>query len=161
MLIKRNALVAFAAVFLLFAATSSISAAPTASLSQTELTLLNVVNQTRATHGLQPVRFDMTLERAARAHSGDMLRKGYFAHGPFVQRLRSYGAKTRFVGENLAWGSGRYARARWIVESWLASPSHRANLLRPGFDRIGIGALRGSFQGQPWTLVVTADFGGR
>jgi uncharacterized protein YkwD len=37
---------------------------------------------------------------------------------------------------------------------------HRANLLRPGFNRIGIGAARGTFHGLPDALVVTADFAG-
>jgi uncharacterized protein YkwD len=61
-------------------------------------------------------------------------------------------------GENLAWGP---ISASWVVSQWLASPEHRAILLRPGFRRIGIGAYEGSFAGQSGKLVVTADFAGR
>jgi uncharacterized protein YkwD len=43
---------------------------------------------------------------------------------------------------------------------WLASPGHRANLLKPSYRRIGLGIARGPFQGQPAASVVTADFGG-
>jgi uncharacterized protein YkwD len=42
---------------------------------------------------------------------------------------------------------------------WLASPGHRANLLRPGFRRLGLGIATGSFPGQAGATVVTADFG--
>jgi uncharacterized protein YkwD len=44
---------------------------------------------------------------------------------------------------------------------WLASPSHRANLLRPGFTRVGLAASVGAFDGHADVTVVTADFGGR
>jgi uncharacterized protein YkwD len=158
MLGLKKVLAVFGTVFFLFAAVSTASAA---SMSQAESSLLRAVNQTRAQYGLRPLRADGTLERAARAHSADMLRHHYFAHGAFMQRLRAFGARGPFVGENLAWGAGSYAAAATIVKEWLASPEHRANLLRPGFQRIGIGALRGSFQGYGGALVITADFGGR
>ena len=64
-------------------------------------------------------------------------------------------------GENLAWGTGPFATARRVVSGWMASPGHRANLLRPGWRRIGLGALRGNFLGYPGATVVTADFAGR
>jgi uncharacterized protein YkwD len=47
------------------------------------------------------------------------------------------------------------------VKMWLASPGHRANLLRPGYDRIGLGLGAGSFHGIAGATVVTADFAGR
>jgi uncharacterized protein YkwD len=158
MLTKKQVLVAFAAVLLAFAGASSASAA---SLSRTEASFLAAVNQTRAEYHLAPLHFDETLERAARAHSADMIRRHYFAHGAFAQRLRAFGARGPYVGENLAWGVGTYASPGNIVRQWLASPSHRANLLRPGYTRVGVGVLRGAFQGQAGALVITADFGGR
>jgi uncharacterized protein YkwD len=90
-----------------------------------------------------------------------MLRSGTFSHGAFVARLRSFGVRNPLIGENLAWGSGPYAAAWRIVQEWLASPEHRANLLRPGFSRIGIGVAWGRFLGHAGAAVVTADFGGR
>ena len=47
-----------------------------------------------------------------------------------------------------------------IVRMWLASPSHRANLLRRGFRRIGLAAAIGAFNGHDGAVVVTADFQG-
>ncbi|MFN2627318.1 MAG: CAP domain-containing protein [Gaiellaceae bacterium] len=144
-------------VFVLIAA---VATASTGTLTQAESSLLGAVNQARIDHGLQPLRPDQTLERAARAHSADMIRNRYFAHGAFMQRLSAFGARGRILGENLAWGTGTDARATTILAAWLASPEHRANLLRAAFQRIGIGALRGTFQGNGDALVITADFSG-
>jgi uncharacterized protein YkwD len=119
------------------------------------------MNEVRATHGLPALRLDERLGRAARAHSLDMLHHNYFAHGNFGSRMHSFGVQGRVTGENLAWGTGSAARSRVIVAEWLASPPHRANLLRPGFRRVGVGAVVGSFAGYSRAAVVTADFAGR
>jgi uncharacterized protein YkwD len=122
---------------------------------------LAAINEARAAHGLAPLRFDARLQRAARAHSSDMVHRNYFAHGPFVSRLARFGVRGPRVGENLAWGVGAGADPRRIVQQWLASPRHRANLLRPGFRRVGLGLRAGSFAGHGNALVITADFAGR
>jgi uncharacterized protein YkwD len=125
-----------------------------------EAELLRAINQARAQHGLAPLRVDPALERAARAHSRTLLRTGSFGHGNFVRRLTSFGARGPSIGENLAWGVGAQAGTAGVVQSWLASASHRANLLRPGFHRIGIGRAVGTFRGYAGAAVITADFAG-
>jgi uncharacterized protein YkwD len=139
----------------------SADAAGTANLTRSESALLTVMNQVRIAHGLRPLRADARLEGAARNHSRRMLRTGTFAHGAFTARIRRAGVHAPRVGENLAWSSGSLARARTIVELWLASPSHRANLLRPGYRTVGVGAVSGCFNGRRHTLMVTTDFAGR
>jgi uncharacterized protein YkwD len=119
------------------------------------------MNEARATHGLAPLRLDMRLQRAARAHTSDMVRRNYFAHRRLVSRLARFGVRGPRVGENLAWGVGSGADSREVVRRWLASPWHRANLLRPGFLRVGLGLRAGSFAGYGNALVITADFAGR
>jgi uncharacterized protein YkwD len=141
---------------LLLAATASAQRGQTSASS-----LLAAVNATRAQYGLQPLHADAALGRAARSHSAEMLRTGTFSHGAFAARMRSFHVRGPFVGEDLAWGTGSYAAAQTIVQEWLASPEHRANLLRPGFSRVGIGAAWGTFAGHAGAVVVTADFGGR
>jgi uncharacterized protein YkwD len=128
--------------------------------SASEQALLAEVNRVRAEHGLRALRKDGRLIRAARAHTLRMLRSNRFAHGDITVRLRRYGVRRGRVGENLAWGAGTYATPRAIVRMWLSSPTHRANLLRPGFRRIGLGAAVGSFAGYAGAVVVTADFQG-
>jgi uncharacterized protein YkwD len=130
-------------------------------LSAPEAAILRVMNQTRTLHGLQRLTVDRTLHRAARAHSSAMLRRDFFSHGDFISRIRRFGARGPAFGENLAWGTGPYSSARTIVARWLASPGHRAILLRPGFERVGVGAAVGEFLGYPDATLVTADFAGR
>jgi uncharacterized protein YkwD len=129
-------------------------------MSKPEGKLLVQVNAVRARHGLAPLRVDTHLERAARSHSREMLTTDDFTHGAFGTRMSQFDVRGSLAGENLAWGTGARGTARGIVAAWLASPMHRANLLRPSFRRIGIGDLVGSFQGTSGATVVTADFAG-
>jgi uncharacterized protein YkwD len=119
------------------------------------------MNQVRLAHGVRPLRADSRLERAARSHSSTMLHTGAFFHGAFSARIRGVGVRAPRVGENLAWGTGMFSRARAIVRMWMASPSHRRNLLHPGYRLVGVGALRGSFSGYHGALIITTDFAGR
>jgi uncharacterized protein YkwD len=126
-----------------------------------EASLLQAMNQARAQSGVGPLRIDFRLEAAARAKSRLMLRTGTFAHGNFTRRLSSYRARGPYFGENLAWGVGSSGSAAGIVQMWLASPSHRANLLRQSFQRVGLGVLVGTFHGYGGATVATANFAGR
>jgi len=129
-------------------------------LTRSESAILKVMNDVRGAHGLRPLRVDVRLERAARGHSATMLRTGQFFHGAFSARIRRQGVKAPRVGENLAWGVGVLSRARAVVNMWLASPEHRANLLHAGYRTVGVGALRGRFDGYSGALVITTDFAG-
>jgi uncharacterized protein YkwD len=158
MLVENKIVFVFSTFFLLaLLAAPAVPAAPTAG----ERALLAEMNRIRAAHGAPALRLDARLERAARAHSRDMLRRGYFAHGEFARRLAGFGARGPAVGENLGWGVGSTGSAQSIVAAWLASPPHRANLLRSGFRWIGLGRLVGTFAGYGGAAVVTADFAGR
>jgi uncharacterized protein YkwD len=131
-----------------------------ASMTSPESSLLHEMNAVRAQHGLAPLRLDSRLEQAARFHSGEMLDDGVFQHGAFAGRMVRFRIRGTLAGENLAWGTGSLGTARGVVAGWLASPEHRANLLRPSFRRVGIGELTGSFLGHGGANVVTADFAG-
>jgi uncharacterized protein YkwD len=131
-----------------------------AGMSRSETSLLREMNRVRAQHHLGALRFDTHLQRAARAHSREMLGDGVFAHGAFGSRMLQFNVTGNLAGENLAWGTGFRGSAQGIVIAWLNSPEHRANLLRPSFTRVGIGNLVGTFQGYGGAHVVTADFAG-
>jgi uncharacterized protein YkwD len=136
------------------------AATAAAGLTRAEARLLRDLNLVRSAHGLMPLRYDPRLQRAARAHSREMLVTGSFQHGAFGTRMVRFAVSGTLTGENLAWGNGRLGTASAIVGAWLASPEHRANLLRPEFTRIGIGDLVGAFFGFGDAHVVTADFAG-
>jgi uncharacterized protein YkwD len=118
-----------------------------------EYGIVRALNAVRAANGLPPLRVGIRLTRAARAHSVDMARRGYFEHGAFVQRLRRFGVRAPYVGENLAYGNGGLSAAA-VVQMWLTSPPHRQNMLDRSFRRIGVGIAGSSRR------LVTADFSG-
>ncbi|HYK07608.1 MAG TPA: CAP domain-containing protein [Gaiellaceae bacterium] len=132
-----------------------------AALNQRERSLLSVVNEVRTNHDLRPLRIDAALTRAARSYTATMIRTDVFTHGDMYGRLVQSGARGPMYGENLAWGAGAAATARHVVRGWMTSPGHRANLLRPGWNRIGLGVLKGNFLGYAGATVFTADFAGR
>jgi uncharacterized protein YkwD len=155
MLTKRQLLTVFLVVFaILLPAT----AAQARGLTSPEQSLLGTMNAARASSGLAPLRVDFHLVRAARGHSADMMRRQYFAHGAVAGRAVSAGARGPLFGEDLAWATGM--TPQWVVDHWLASPAHRAVLLRPGFRRVGLGIAFGTFIGHGGAAVVTADFAG-
>jgi uncharacterized protein YkwD len=153
---KSKVVVGFLSVFAAFA-TAAVAEAK--GLSNSETSLLTTMNSVRTSRGLIPLRVDSHLLRAARGHSADMLRRQYFAHGAVAGRALAAGARGPVFGEDLAWGTN--VTAWWVVNHWLASPSHRSVLLRPGFRRVGIGIVFGTFVGHGGAAVVTADFAGR
>jgi uncharacterized protein YkwD len=137
-------------------------AADTASYSgSTERSVLVLLNDIRHEHGLGAFTASIALRGAAREHSADMLTHGYFEHdGPneaFDKRIRRF-LKSPLVGENIAWGTGKYASAEGIVRLWMNSPAHRRIILMPALHRVGLGVATGSFQGNRGAVMATADF---
>ena len=153
---KKSLLLTLAVAFFLLL---PVTGAQARTLSGSEASLVRTINSVRTARGLAPVRVDVRLTRAARGHTADMLNRQYFAHGSIATRAVAAGARGPLFGENLAWGTR--VTAQWVVDRWLASPTHRAVLLRPGFRRVGIGISFGSFAGHTSAAVVTADFAGR
>lgn len=120
-----------------------------------EARMLELVNTERRAAGLQPVRADPVLVELARAHSRDMLARGYFAHvSPEGQDLGDRLRRARIgylaAGENLALAPTLISAHDGLMHS----PGHRANILRPQFGRVGIGVLDSGRHG----LMVTQDF---
>jgi uncharacterized protein YkwD len=87
-----------------------------------------------------------------------MIASNVFTHGAFANRMQQFGVVASIAGENIAWGTGARGSARAIVTAWLASPGHRANLLRPSFRLVGVGDAMGTFLGYRGARVVTVDF---
>jgi uncharacterized protein YkwD len=144
-------------------AAASLVLVPTAGasgLTRSEDALLREMNRVRVARGLQPLTFDARLERAARAHSREMIRADTFEHGDYGSRLVRFDVHTASAGENIAWVARPRRLAHRIVAAWLASPGHRANVLAPGFTRVGVGIVAGPFLGRPSARVITADFAG-
>ena len=132
--------------------------------------LLSAVNFQRQLAGAVPLKADVLLARAARGHSRDMVARHYFAHtSPSGAGLRARVERTGWtrwrptwaIAENFAWGTGSLASAPAIVEAWLKSPPHRANLLRRDLRLAGFGVARGTPNAGPSGVTVTLDLGSR
>ena len=122
-------------------------------LRQVARATLCLINAERKTRGLSGLRVNRKLARAALDQARDMVRRAYFAHNSvngatFVSRIKRRGymsGQSRWtVGENLGWGSGTKARPREIVDAWMESPPHRANILNGRFREIGLGIALGA-----------------
>lgn len=114
-----------------------------------EFTMLDLVNDERRSEGLRPVRIDDELREVGRAHSRDMLARGYFAHvnpdghDPF-DRMEASDIKYIVAGENLAFAPNVDIAHTGLMNS----PGHRANILKPEFSRLGIGCIDAGVRGK-------------
>lgn len=143
----------------------------TITLSRYEAGVFWRQNHIRVDNGLKPLCVNPILERAARAHSREMLQKQYFSHDSydgqsFYERLISFGYTPdgyRYwtVGENIAWGSGPYGRPASVMDSWMQSSGHRANILNGEYREVGVGVAQGVFEQNGGASLYTVDFGVR
>jgi uncharacterized protein YkwD len=131
------------------------------------------INAARASYGLARLRISPALRTAARSHSLEMARDGYFSHDSAdgtsagTRLLRFYpstGYRRWGAGEALLWYAPGMDAAH-AVQDWLSSPEHRAILLTPSYREIGISAVHatdaGGAFGDTAITVVTADLGFR
>ncbi|MET7273797.1 CAP domain-containing protein [Streptomyces flaveolus] len=120
--------------------------------------VVGLTNRERVRAGLPELAADPRLTAAAQAHSADMVARDFYAHtdpdgGRPWDRAAAAGATRRTVGENIACGQRSPAD---VVEGWMNSPGHRANILEGDFTHIGVGLAGGGRAGMYWTQL----FGG-
>ncbi|MDO8187031.1 CAP domain-containing protein [Conexibacter sp. JD483] len=130
---------------------AAASSGPTAAAARADFgaAILAELNRIRARAGLPDVRRDERMSRTAAAHSRDMGRRGYFAHGEWGSRVARASGSAHAVGEVLGWMAHSSPRreARKMVRGWLDSPPHREVLLERDFRRVGLGRATGRLQG--------------
>lgn len=129
--------------------TIQIPSADTA-VTQFEQEVIRLVNEIRGENGLQALTYDWELARVARFKSQDMKDNRYFAHnspvyGTPFQMIQNFGISFRRAGENIAKG---YATPQAVVNAWMNSSGHRANILNAGYTHIGVGYVA---DGHYWT----------
>ncbi|MGV9392280.1 CAP domain-containing protein [Streptomyces olivaceus] len=127
-------------------------------LARTTAEVLTLTNRERAGAGLPALAPDDRLARAAQAHSADMVARDFYSHtdpdgGRPWDRAAAAGSSRRTVGENIACGQRSPAE---VVEGWMNSPGHRANILTSDFTHLGVGLAGGGRAGTYWTQL----FGG-
>lgn len=115
-----------------------------------EAEVIRLVNEIRVKNGLKALTTDWELSRVARYKSQDMVDNRYFSHtsptyGSPYQMMKSFGLTYRSAGENIAYGQ-RTPQA--VVNAWMNSSGHRANILNASYTKIGVGYVA---QGNYWT----------
>ncbi|MFI5003535.1 MAG: CAP domain-containing protein [Solirubrobacterales bacterium] len=134
--------------------------------------VLCLINQERERHGESALAPNAKLTRAAEGHSRDMVERDYFSHvtpggQTPLDRIRASGYLSSpqagfAIGENIAWGTLWLATPQAIVNAWMASPGHRANILEARYRETGVGvsphAPAALAEGQAGAIY-TQDFG--
>lgn len=124
--------------------------------------LVELTNQKRSENGLGPLTISDQLSQTALFKARDMFAKNYWAHNapdgttPWFF-FKQAGYEYIYAGENLARG---FTTSDDTVNAWLASPSHRDNVLSPNYKEIGFAIMDGNLLGEQTTLVVEM-FGSR
>lgn len=103
--------------------------------------VFELTNDQRHSAGLQPLQLNEKLDDTAESHSQDMAVNHYFSHDSLdgssaSDRAKNEGYNYSTFGENIAAGQ---ATPEDVVQAWMNSPGHRANILNPNFKDIGIG----------------------
>lgn len=124
--------------------------------------LLDFTNEKRQENGLPPLTVNEELEQAAFAKAVDMFDKDYWAHNspdgttPWFF-IKEAGYNYVFAGENLAKG---FTDSKDVVDAWMASPSHKENLLSENFNEVGFAVKSGELSGE-YTFLVVQEFGNK
>ncbi|CAM4076471.1 CAP domain-containing protein [Bacillus paramycoides] len=120
------------------------------SLSEFEQRVVELTNAERTKQGLPALKIDTELSKVARIKSEDMQKNNYFDHnsptyGSPFDMMKKFGISYKSAGENIAQGQ---RTPEEVVQAWMNSAGHRANILNSGFTHIGVGYVE---SGNYWT----------
>lgn len=115
-----------------------------------EQEVVRLVNEERSKRGLSLLNENWELSRVARIKSQDMIDNNYFSHnspvyGTPFQMITAFGIRYSQAAENIAYGQ---QTAQQVMNTWMNSSGHRANILNPNFNIIGVGIARKGTTGQ-------------
>lgn len=111
--------------------------------------ILKLVNQERQKAGVEPLTLSDQLTKVANIKAKDMADKNYFSHdsptyGSPFDMMKQFGISYSYAGENIAAGQ---KSAEEVMNSWMNSSGHKANILNKNFTQLGVGFYRGGQYG--------------
>ncbi len=118
--------------------------------------LIELTNQKRAESSLPPLKENSLLDQAAQAKAANMFAEDYWAHyAPSGKDpwgfINASGYRFSYAGENLA---RSFNTSDEVVNAWMASPSHKENIVNAKYQEIGIAVVNGTLKGEQTTVVV-------
>jgi uncharacterized protein YkwD len=128
-------------------------------LGSAERRMLELHNKERSSRDIPRLCVHPRLQKAADAHSRDMIRKDRFSHGNVGRRLHNFGYRWKAYGENI-YRDRRGPSPEITFKSWMKSSTHRRNILDRDLDEVGIGAATGAVNGSR-TIAWTVDLATR
>ncbi|KPB06498.1 CAP domain-containing protein [Bacillus sp. CHD6a] len=119
-------------------------------VSEFEKKVVELTNAEREKQGLAPLQLDEELSKVAKEKSKDMQKNNYFSHnsptyGSPFDMMKQFGVEYRTAGENIAQGQ---QSSEEVVNAWMNSEGHRANIMNENFTHIGVGHVE---EGNYWT----------
>ena len=125
------------------------------SVNSMEKQVASLTNSERKAAGLGSLTLDSQLSKLARMKAEDMAKKGYFSHtsptyGSAFDMMKKYGVSYRTAGENIAKGQ---KTAETVMNGWMNSSGHRANILNGAYTHIGVGYAKDSKGNTYWAQI--------
>ena len=117
--------------------------------------VVTLVNKERASNGMQSLASDRQLAKLAQMKAEDMAKNGYFSHisptyGSAFDMMKKYGVSYKTAGENIAKGQ---KTAQSVMNGWMHSSGHRANILKSDYTKIGVGYAKASDGTTCWVQI--------
>ncbi len=158
--LERRAAIFFLAVFIaaeiLFLSSAFLAPRTAIFADISTLAIFNLVNKSRSELGFGELSVNKELQKAAEAKAADMAKNGYFSHvspqgvAPWFWMEKS-GYDYYYAGENLARG---FIDANSVFDAWMRSRTHRANILNPNYNDIGVAVVSTEISGKKTNIIV-------
>lgn len=134
---------------------STGSTGTVSTVNSMEKQVASLTNSERKAKGLSALTLDSQLSKLARIKAEDMAKKGYFSHtsptyGSAFDMMNKYGVSYRTAGENIAKGQ---KTAESVMNGWMNSSGHRANILSSAYTNIGVGYAKDSRGNTYWVQI--------
>ena len=144
-------------LFLTLLPLTATAANPDEAALSSEL-IIQRTNQERISRNLPSLTVSEKLSLAAYAKAQHILQRQYFSHEGWEGFIRQAGYSYCSAGENLGLN---HTDAGEVVDAWMMSPSHRANLLKRRYNEIGVAIVRGNYKGIEDAVIIVQMFGYR
>jgi uncharacterized protein YkwD len=158
---QENALVSDVKKVVALAPPLRVPGTPVESGTLDDAGIIAITNTNRSKAGAGPLTYNAKLAASAKEKADDMFKNQYFEHvspsgrGP-ADLANDVSYSYILIGENLA--EGNFKDDLDLMNAWMASPGHRANILNTHFTEIGVAVVKGTFQGQS-TWMAVQEFG--